>query len=84
MSLSQFLDAQIQRIKRLTAPHRAVPRIKHEPGLIEPGAYWHGTYYGYANRRCRCVKCRRAKSARERTLYLVRRDRRREVPTHAS
>lgn len=43
------------------------------PADMDPGAYWHGTLYGYCNKRCRCESCRRANAARSQQAKAKRR-----------
>ena len=68
-TLGRF-DLQIDRIKReLRQPYqtfssrpnpRNVLTLPVEPCAIDPGAYYHGTVYGYKSKGCRCEKCQRA------------------------
>ena len=66
-----FIDAQARRIKlapiytqtftkRDAVNPRNVLTLPVEPYAIDPGAYYHGTVYGYKSKGCRCEKCQRA------------------------
>lgn len=66
-SLAHF-QMQEQRIRASLLKHqsRPVPEAPGEPVLlsppkarliVQPGAMWHGTIYGYNKRRCRCSPC---------------------------
>ena len=68
-TLGRF-DLQIDRIKRelrqprQTFTSRPNPRnvlvLPVEPAVLDPGASYHGTAYGYKAKRCRCESCTRA------------------------
>ena len=75
MTLSDVLALETERRIRLSPTYVQTFRKRDQanprnvwsapvmPGDVEPGAYWHGTDYGYQHKRCRCDGCRRAHNA---------------------
>lgn len=48
-------------------------RLREQEKLLR-GEYWHGTYNGYVNRKCRCNNCKLAKKDHAAKYYLANSD----------
>src|SRR3990167_5584253 len=72
-TLADFFAEQQRRIRGISTAYiprpsqrTPTPNRRMRPDLdsleqeIDPGAYFHGSYYGYQAKGCRCNYCRRA------------------------
>jgi len=82
VALTEFFTEQQRRIRRISTtyiprpsqftpkPTRAPQRYDYDAEVAQREAPWHGSWYGYSSKRCRCEYCKRANASHAQRIRL--------------